>query len=63
MIPNSQVRHFSQLCFDLGNKELIELLFLNDPPSLENIASRLELHMTDSDVGYACEHFISFHFT
>jgi hypothetical protein len=57
-IPASQIHVFSLICDYLGNKELIELLFSNSP-SLENIASRLELNATDSDIEYACEHFIS----
>jgi hypothetical protein len=40
-------------------KSLIELLFSNSPPSLENIAPRLELNAIDSDIEYTCKHFNS----
>jgi hypothetical protein len=56
-IPTSQIHVFSLICDYLGNKELIEHLFSNSSPSLENIAFRLELKVTDSDIEYACEHF------
>jgi hypothetical protein len=58
-IPSSQLHIFSKICVDLGNKELLELLFSNEPLSLENIAFRLEQNATDSNIEYACEHFIS----
>jgi hypothetical protein len=58
-IASSEIDIFSKICFYLGNKELIELLFSNESPSLENIVFRLEMNLTDSDIGYACEHFIS----
>jgi hypothetical protein len=58
-IPTSQLRLFSLLCSDLGNKELIELLTPNEPPSIANIPDRLQLNATDSDIGYACKHFTS----
>jgi hypothetical protein len=47
------------MCVDLGNKELIEYLFSKESPSLENIALRLEMNATDSDIEYACEHLFS----
>jgi hypothetical protein len=58
-IASSEIAVFSKMCFDLGNKELIELLFSTESPSLENIVFRLETSATDSDIGYACEQFIS----
>jgi hypothetical protein len=58
-IASSELDIFSKICIDLGNNELIEILFSNESPSLENIAFRLEMNMTDSDIGYACEQFIS----
>jgi hypothetical protein len=41
-IPSSEIAVFSKICFDLGNKELLELLFSNESPSLENIVLRLK---------------------
>jgi hypothetical protein len=38
---------FSLICVDLGNKELIELLFSRESPSLANFAAQLELNATD----------------
>jgi hypothetical protein len=46
-IPSSERDVFAKICCDLGNKELIDLLFLNESPSLENIRFRLEIDATD----------------
>jgi hypothetical protein len=58
-VPASQTPLFLAVCSDLGNTEIVELIFPNEPASVENIGLRLQLRATDSDVEYGCEHFTS----
>jgi hypothetical protein len=58
-VDQSLVYKFGAVCRALGNDELIELAIGNDPISISNVGFRLSLLITDSDVGFACEHFVS----
>jgi hypothetical protein len=58
-IERSCVFEFGAVCRALGNEELIGLVIGNDEVSISNVGLRLSLSITDSDVGFACEHFIS----
>jgi hypothetical protein len=48
---------FGAVCRALGNDELISLAMGTDGVSISNVALRLSISITDSDVGFACEHF------
>jgi hypothetical protein len=48
---------FGAFCQALENDELIKLAIGNDPVSISNVGWRLSLSITDSDIGFACEHF------
>jgi hypothetical protein len=50
---------FGAVCRALENDELIELMVGNCPVSISDVVLRLSLLIKDSDVGFACEHFVS----
>jgi hypothetical protein len=58
-IEGSEVYGFGAVCRALGNDELIELVIGKDPVSISNVGLRLSLWITDEDVRFACEHFVS----
>jgi hypothetical protein len=58
-VDQSHVYGFAAVCRALGNDELIELAIGSDPVSITNVSARLSFLIADSDVGFACRHFVS----
>jgi hypothetical protein len=58
-VKASEVCKFAAVCRALGNEELIQLVIGTDPVSISNVGLRLALGITDKDVGFACENFVS----
>jgi hypothetical protein len=58
-VDQSLMYKFAALCEALGNNELVEVVIANDPVSISNVVLRFSLSITDSDVGFACAHFVS----
>jgi hypothetical protein len=58
-VDRSQVFEFGEVCRALGNDELIGLAMGTLEVSICNVGRRLALAITDSDIGFACENFVS----
>jgi hypothetical protein len=58
-VEPSRVYGFGAVCQALENDELIEIAMGGDRVSISNVGLRLSLSTVESDVEFACEHFLS----